>query len=836
MAVTDIKLSVFKKTWTDPSGFPGWFAAVNNQPIGKRYMLTALIFFVLGGIQALLIRTQLAVSENSFLGPDVYNQLFTLHGSTMMFLFAVPFLEGLTLYLLPLMLGSRDVAFPRLTAFSYWVYLFGGILFYVSLFTGTIPDAGWFSYTPLSGPAFSGKGLDFWLLGLSLVEVAGIAAGAEIVVTILKFRAPGMSINRMPLFVWAMLVVGVMILFAFTTLLMATVLLELDRAFGTRFFDPMGGGNTLLWQHLFWFFGHPEVYIMFLPATGIVSMVITTFARRPIIAYVLIAMAIVVTAFLSFGLWVHHMYTTGLPDVSMSFFTAASLMIGVASGVQVFAWIGTLWGTRPELKTPLLFVLGFVFVFVLGGMTGVMVAVMPFDLQVHDTFFLVAHFHYVLIGGVVFPIVAGLHYWLPKITGRLLNEKIGQWSFWFVFIGFNLAFFPMHIMGFMGMPRRVYTYRSELGLDGLNLLSTGGAFLLGAGFVLFFLNAIRSSRSGKPGGANPWKSDSIEWSVTSPPPVYSFAKLPAVSDRHPLWEKGPGPSDHLYAAGAREAMEAEPQNWRATLGTDSLNAAPESIQPLAMPSYQPFFAAIGLLIAFVGVLVQAYILSTVGIVFLIGSVVRWVWPHENRLQLLRSSPLPAATGLPIFTRGAQSTIWWGMICLIAVGATAVGALIYAYFYLRLFSEGWPQENIARPNLLLPGITWGLLLISAAPLYWGARNFWREKNNSALWGVGGALGLGIVFAGLQILELTRLPFTHQTNAYGSIFHIMHWLLLVYVVTGMGLLAAALIRLRRETVETPGVMPLQMQITGMFWYFTVVTGLVVFATLYVSPYVL
>jgi cytochrome c oxidase subunit I+III len=836
MPITQEKLRAFTKTWTDPAGFPGWFAAVNNQPLGKRYMVTALIFFVLGGVQALLIRAQLVVSENHLIGPEVYNQLFTLHGSTMMFLFAVPFLEGLSLYLLPLMLGTRDVAFPRLTAFSYWVYLFGGILFYVSIFTGAVPDAGWFSYTPLSGPAFSGKGLDFWLLGLSLVEIAGLAAGVEIVVTILKFRAPGMSINRMPLFAWAMLVVGVMILFAFTTLLIATVLLELDRAFGTRFFDPVGGGTSLLWQHLFWFFGHPEVYIMFLPATGIVSMIIPAFARRRILAYVLIAVAIVITAFLSFGLWVHHMYTTGLPDLSMSFFTAASLMIAIASGVQVFAWIGTLWGTAPSYKTPLLYVLGFLFVFVIGGLTGVMVAVMPFDLQVHDTFFLVAHFHYVLIGGVVFPVVAGLHYWLPKITGRLLNEKLGQWSFWFVFIGFNLAFFPMHIMGFLGMPRRVYTYKAELGLDGMNMVSTGGAFLLGAGFVLFFLNALRSSRAGTPGGPNPWNSDSIEWSMSSPPPVYSYAKLPAVSGRHPLWDAEYNPVDHLYAAGIREALDAEPQEWRATLGTDSLNAAPESIQPLAMPSYQPFFAALGLLVAFVGVLVQAYILSILGVVFMTGSVARWLWPSEKRLQLLRASPLPAATGLPIFTQGTQSSIWWGVVCLMAILATGVAALTYSYFYLRLFSEAWPQGNISRPDVLFPAITWGVLLASAAPLFWGTRNFWRGKNRKALFGVAGALALGIAFAVLQIYELLGLPFTHKTNAYGSVFHVLQWLLLAYVAAGVGLLALALFRLRRETVATPGVMPLQMQITAIYWYFTVLAGLFVFAVLYVSPYIL
>jgi len=372
--------SEFRKTWSSAPGVRGWFMEVNNQPLGKRFMVTAFVFFTFGGILALLMRVQLAAGELEIIGPERFNQFFTMHGSTMMYLFSVPFLEGLALYLLPLMIGSRDVAFPRLTAFSYWTYLFGGILFYSSFFVGAVPDAGWFAYTPLSGPRYSGLGIDFWLLGLSMVEVAGITAGIEIVVTILKSRAPGMTISRIPLLVWTLLVAGVMILFAFSVLLVATVLLELDRAAGTRFFDPLAGGSSLLWQHLFWFFGHPEVYIMFLPATGIVSMVVATFARRPVAAYALVVVAIVLIGFVSFGLWVHHMFVTGLPELAMSFFTAASLMIGVASGIQIFSWIATLWGTRPQWKPAFLWILGFIFVFVLGGLTGVMVAVVPFDM------------------------------------------------------------------------------------------------------------------------------------------------------------------------------------------------------------------------------------------------------------------------------------------------------------------------------------------------------------------------------------------------------------------------------------------------------------------------
>jgi cytochrome c oxidase subunit I+III len=460
----------------------GFLTAVNNRPIGLRFIYTALAFFFIGGFMALLMRIQLAVSENPWMDPDTFNQLFTMHGATMMYLFTVPLLEGLALYLVPLMIGARDVAFPRLTAFSYWTYLFGGIILYASFLTGEVPDAGWFAYTPLSRAEFSGQGIDFFLLGLGLVEISGITAGAEIVITILRLRAPGMSLSRMPLFVWSVLIMGVMVLFAFTTLLFATLMLELDRAFGMHFFNPDGGGNSLLWQHLFWFFGHPEVYIAFIPASGIVSMIVPVFSRRPIAGYTLITVALLVMGFLSFGLWAHHMFATGLPEVTLSFFTAASLLIGIASGIQVFAWIGTMWGRRPELRTPMLFVLGFVILFVLGGITGIMVAVLPFDIQVHDSYFVVAHFHYVLIGGVVFPMMAGVHYWVPKMSGRMLSETIGKWSFWLTFAGFNIAFFPMHVMGFEGMPRRVWTYSQELGLDLMNLIATVGAFVLGAGF------------------------------------------------------------------------------------------------------------------------------------------------------------------------------------------------------------------------------------------------------------------------------------------------------------------------------------------------------------------
>jgi cytochrome c oxidase subunit I+III len=824
----------FYRLWKGPSGWGEWFAVVNNQPLGQRFMITALIFFALGGVEALLMRVQLSVSENDFLGPDVYNQLFTMHGSTMMFLFAVPFLEGLSLYLLPLMLGSRDVAFPRLTAFSYWTYLFGGILFYGGFFIGTVPDAGWFSYTPLSGPRYSHLGVDFWLLGLSLVEIAGITAGIEIVVTILKLRAPGMSINRLPLFAWAMLVSGVMILFAFTVLLTGTVMLELDRTLFTRFFDPEMGGNSLLWQHLFWFFGHPEVYIIFLPATGIVSMVAAAYARR-LTGYSLIAVAMVLTGFLSFGLWVHHMYATGLPELSMHFFGAASLMIGLASGVQVFAWIATLWGRRPRLQTPLLYVLGFLVLFVIGGFTGVMVAVVSFDWQVHDTYFIVAHFHYVLIGGAVFPILAGLNFWLPKITGRMMNEMVGKLSFSLAFIGFNVAFFPMHVMGFYGLPRRVYTYPAELGLDAHNIVSTAGAFTLAAGVGLFALNFLWSLRRGKPAPANPWGGDSLEWTVPSPPPIYSFLRPPVVYSRHPGWER-PERRQPVNEAGERaaDALDGLPGDWRATLATDPLHARPMSIQALSGPSYAPIGAAIGLLVGSISIIAQSYLLALAGLVFFVGCVVAWLWPDDSMLARMERSDLPERAGLPIFTTGHHSTDWWGMVTLLTTIGVSFTALAYSYFYIRMHSPMWPQGGLPRPEVLLPALVFGLLPAAGAAQFLASRAFQAGGGRRSLCRLGqwGTLVLGLLFLAGHLYLHTRVPFAPQDNAYASLFFVIGWALDLVAGVGLLLVGAAQVRLYdEEAVERP-FMAVQMEVTSLF--VLAVLGAAVFGMLHLSPH--
>src|SRR6195952_5794381 len=493
--------AALEQTWKTPSGLWGMLATVDHKIIGRRYIFTAFIFLALGGVLSILMRIQLAQPEARVLGPDRYNQIFTMHGANMMFLFAVPVMEAMAVYLVPLMVGTRNIAFPRLNAFSYWMFLAGGTLLWTAFALDMGPDVGWFAYVPLAGPQYAaGKRADIWAQMITFTEVSALAVAVEIVVTVFKQRAPGMSLDRIPLFVWSMLVTSFIIIVAMPAIMIASTSLILDRLVGTHFFNPAEGGDVLLWQHLFWFFGHPEVYIIFLPAVGMISSMLPTFCRRPVFGYLPLVLALLSTGILAFGLWVHHMFATGLPRLGESFFTASSMAIAIPNGIQIFCWLATLALGRPVFKTPLLFILAFFVTFVIGGLTGVMVASVPLDTQVHDTYFVVALFHYVLIGGAVFPLMGAIYYWFPKMVGRCMSERLGKWVVFLVFTGFNLSFFPMHILGLMGMPRRVYTYPAEMGWGGMNLLSTSGAFLFFASFLLLTYNIWRSLKVGQPAG------------------------------------------------------------------------------------------------------------------------------------------------------------------------------------------------------------------------------------------------------------------------------------------------------------------------------------------------
>ncbi|HEX2618289.1 MAG TPA: cytochrome c oxidase subunit I, partial [Flavobacteriales bacterium] len=502
------------RTWAAPTGWLGWLMVDDHKVVGRRYIITTFVFLILAGLSALAMRLQLARPDNHVVGPDTYNQLFSVHGIMMMFLFAVPVMEAFAVYLVPLMVGTRNIAFPRLNAFSYWIYLAGGILLWTAFAFNTGADNGWFSYVPLAGPEFApGKRADIWAQMITFTELSALAVSVEIICTVFKQRAPGMTLDRIPIFVWAMVVTSFVVLFAMPAVMLSSTMLILDRLVGTHFFNPSEGGDVLLFQHLFWFFGHPEVYIIFLPAVGMVSTILPTFARRPMFGYTAIVVAMLATGVLAFGLWVHHMFVTGLPRVAETFFTAASMAIAVPAGVQVFCWLATLWDGRLVWRTPLLFVVGFIVTFVLGGLTGVMAASVPVDMQVHDTYFIVAHFHYVLIGGALFPLLGAVYYWFPKFTGRMLSERVGRWVFALIFSGFHLTFFPMHILGLMGMPRRVYTYPVGLGWDLPNLIASLGSWVIAASVLVFAFNVFYALRAGRPAGDNPWGAPTLEWAT-----------------------------------------------------------------------------------------------------------------------------------------------------------------------------------------------------------------------------------------------------------------------------------------------------------------------------------
>jgi cytochrome c oxidase subunit 1/cytochrome c oxidase subunit I+III len=610
--------------WERRAGVRGWLGTVDHKEIGIRYIVTAMAFLVLGGIEALAMRVQLAHANLHVLTPEQYNQMFSMHGITMIFLYALPVLSGISNYVWPLTLGARDMAFPRLNAFSYWVYLLSGILLYCTLPFGLAPNAGWFNYVPFANRLYDpGLNIDVFTLGIVFLGISTTAGAINFVVTLMRTRAPGMSINRIPILIWGTLTASVANIVAVPSVTLACVLLWLDRTFGTQFFGADAGGHPLLWQHLFWMFGHPWVYVLVLPAMGIVSDALPAFCRRPLVGYTAVALSTVATMVLGFGVWLHHMFATGLPVLALSFFGAASMVIAVPSAVAVFAWIATIWTGRPWFRTPFLFFAGFIVLFVIGGVSGFMTAAVPFDWQLTDTYFVVAHLHYVLLGINVFPVVGGIYFWFPKMTGRMMNERLGRWNFWLMFIGFNLAFFPMHITGMLGMPRRVYTYSDFLGLDVLNMITSIGAFVLAVGVLLFAVNVLISRRNGERAGNNPWGAGTLEWAVSSPPPPYNFAVIPVVASRHPLWEtrlehEGTGHSELQTGPVLDQGREA--------VATTPLDAQPDAILKMPEDSTVPFWLAMALAVIFFALLFHLWWLAAAGLLGTMAAAIAWLKP------------------------------------------------------------------------------------------------------------------------------------------------------------------------------------------------------------------
>ncbi|TRO90547.1 cytochrome c oxidase subunit I [Glycocaulis profundi] len=739
--------------WKVPKGF-GAASAVNHTVIGRRFIVTAFVFFAIGGLLSMLIRAQLARPENPFVGPELYSQLFTMHGTVMMFLFAIPLIEGVALYLLPKILGARDLAFPRLSAFGYWCYLFGGSIILASMVFGAAPDGGWFMYTPLSSREYTpGISADVWLLGITFVEISAVCAAVEFVVTVLKVRTGGMALNRMPLMGWYLLVTAGMMLVGFPPLILGSILLEVERAFGWPFFDALRGGDPLLWQHLFWLFGHPEVYIIFLPAAGAISTLIPVFARTKIVGYTWIVAAIIALAFLSFGLWVHHMFTVGIPHLALAFFSAASALVAVPTGVQIFAWLATLFKGRPVFALPMYYILGFFSVFVFGGLTGVMLALVPFNWQAHDTHFVVAHLHYVLIGGFVFPMMAATYYWLPQATGRLPVFQVSKAAFWLIFIGFNLTFLVMHFTGLLGMPRRVFTYEAGLGWDLPNLISSVGGFMMTAGFALFVVDVVLQLRFGRRFRRNPWGATGIDWAMPTPPPSYVFASLPKIESRDPLEDN---PKLGADLAAGRGYLGRVKDGRMETLGVDMVSGKPDQIIVLPNNDYTPLWTAMSMGVFFLCFLFSAYWWSLIGLAGAAVFAMRWLWSIGSK-----TDPAPEDAGLgetlPLHHVTQSPPTLLGLTYTLIANGTLYACLIFGYLFLWTIAPNWPpEEMIGAGGLALPAAVLALLLAAFAAARARTMNAKGKARARELWQiVAGAASLAAA-AGLAAIAFLAVP--------------------------------------------------------------------------------
>ncbi len=757
--------------WDDKPGLWGQLTAVQNDAIGVRMLLTGFFFLILGGsVDSFVMRLQLATPDSEIVSAGLYNEMFTNHGSVTMFLVILPIFEGFAIMILPSLLGSREMPFPRLGAFAYWTFLMGGLLYYSSTLFAAVPNAGWFAYTPLSGPIFSPDlNLDFWVLGLGTAEVGAIAGAIEIIIAVLKLRCPGMSLTRIPLYAWSMLVFGFMVLFAFTPLIVGSFFLELERGFGYHFFTPGEGGSSLLWQHLFWIFGHPEVYIQFLPATGIISMVLPAMVRRRIAGYHWMVAAMVGIGVLSFGLWAHHMFTTGLPAIVLAFFASASMVIAIPAGVQIFSWVATIWDGRVQWKTPFLFVFGFLSTFVMGGVTGVMVAAVPFDEQAHDSYFVVGHLHYVLIGGVALPMFAGIYYWFPKFTGRMMSERLGKWNFWLMFTGIHVTFFPMHIVGLLGMPRRIYTYPEESGWGIYNLISSLGLLLIIPGLGCFILNIIHSYRKGRPAGPNPWGSNTLEWALPSPPQQHSWTIPPIVHSNSPLWDQ-----DELHSGTEKQeklvqAMGRWPLKWRAVLVVGTGDGEPEEIFRVSDTSYWPLVTALGTVAIFASELLKFRPGLAAGVAVIVFSVIMWNRPEPPPMTEQEEIDFETEHGVPVRASGSIVMARWGFGLGMLLLSIAFGSFVLSYFYLRIENPIWPPVGVTKPNVLV-GFAIGALVVVAAASATRARSALlggRPERLTA--GLAGATVAGLSAGLLLAWELLHLTFGSSDHSYGSIFH-------------------------------------------------------------------
>jgi len=800
--------------WGNPRGWRA-LAAVNHSTIALRFMVTGGVFFVIAGLLAMLMRAQLALPNHGFMGAQAYNQAFTMHGTMMMFLFAVPILQGLAAYLLPKMLGARDLVFPRLSAFGYWCYLFGGVIFTSSLLFGLAPEAGWFMYTPLSSNVYSpGINADFWLLGITFVEISTMAAGIEIAVSILRTRASGMALHQMPIFAWAMLVTSLMIVIGFPPLILGSILLELERTAGWAFFDPVRGGDPLLWAHLFWLFGHPEVYIVFLPAAGVVSTIVPVFARRPLVGYRWVVVSLISIGFISFGLWVHHMFTLGIPALAQAFFSAASMLVGIPTGIQLFAWIATLWTGRPVWRVPMLWVTGFLVVFVAGGLTGLMLALVPFNWQVHDTHFVVAHFHYVLVGGMLFPLIAGIYYWLPHFSGRMPHERLSKIGFWLTFVGFNGTFLVMHWTGLLGMPRRVYTYDAALGWDGPNLVSSVFSFMMAFGIGAVLLDLALHLRFGRKAPVNPWGADTMEWATAMPPAAYNFASQPALPTRHPLWDQ---PSLPETVAQGRHALADARHGRRETLGSDPLSGRPREVLLLPGNTWLPLVAAGLLAVLCVLLLLKTYVAALVVVAAAAVVFLRWSWLNGDHPAVGGDTEGERPDGLHLHPYTFDGPGLWGMGLTLLADAALYGSLVFGWFFLWTVAPNW------QPPAESPLHGWPLLAVTLAlaagrwALHRAVQRLRQGSAQGLAWRLALAAGTGLIAsAGLAAL-LAAAPLQPSRSAHDAMIAFALVFLLVHAALATVLAVLQAWRVRRGYVGAHA--PYEPGVVASLWSFTV-----------------
>ncbi|RJE78930.1 cbb3-type cytochrome c oxidase subunit I [Paracoccus sp. JM45] len=672
------------KVWADLPGLRGFFTSVNHGTIGLRFMATAFVFFAIGGVLAMMIRAQLATRQGAFLSSELYNQIFTMHGSIMMFLFAIPLLEGLALWLLPKILGARDMAFPRLSALGYFCYLFGGTTIVLSLIFGVAPDGGWFMYVPLSDKTYTpGVNADVWLLGVTFVEISAMAAAVEITVTILRCRAAYMPLTKMPLMAWYLLGTAAMMLIGFPPLILGSILLELQRAFDWPFFDITRGGDPLLWQHLFWLFGHPEVYIIFLPAAGALSTIIPVLSRTKILGYGAIVAAILGLVFLSFGLWVHHMFTVGIPHMALAFFSAASALVAVPTAVQVFAWIGTMYEGRVQFRLPMLYIIGFFATFVLGGLTGVMLAMVPFNWQAHDTAFVTAHLHYVLVGGFVFPMLAAVTWWMPMISGRWRVAGLGESAFWLIFIGFHGTFFIMHLTGLLGMPRRIDAYPDNPEWEILNLVSSIFGMIQAAGFALFAFDMVMQWLFGRRSWRNPWRAPTLDWAMPLPAPSYNFASLPG-----PVHDNA---TAILPLAKGEGLLPGAPRGHRETLVVEPASGKPDHIAVLASNTALPVLTSLAIGSFFGLMLAGLYWLTPIGIVATLVMAWRWgtIMGVDYDPPWIEVAPLLT---LPTHFSVTNTLAYTGCVALLVADGTVFASLLFGLGFLNVVAPNWPAPE------------------------------------------------------------------------------------------------------------------------------------------------